>query len=259
DPHYLPDGRIVFVSDRQTSARGLQAITGISTLPTLDEENRDPAYVLHTMDANGTNIKQISFAQSHEFNPTVLLNGKILFSRWERTGNRNTFSLYTINPDGTGFDVYYGAHSHTQPNTERAFVDAKEIQGGGVISTLTSYNRPRTLLPDPLDPNNPDANLDRNENHFNDGEMVIIDSENFVEIDQKRITSTSPNNQGQRSATNNEVPLDGNISQVGRFYSPHPIWEEGGGNRVLVAWSVCKMTNSIDDRIVVERIGTILI
>ena len=206
------------------------------------------------MEANGTNVKQISFAQSHEFNPSVLLNGKILFTRWERTGNRDAFSLYTINPDGTGLDTYYGAHSHDPSNSERAFLDAKEMQGGGILSILTSYNRPYTTLPDPADPDNRDADLDPNENHFNDGEMVIIDSENFVEIDQKRITSPSLSTEGQYSATNNEVPRNGDISQIGRFFSPHPIWEEDGGNRVLVAWSTCRMTNSQDDVIRVDHL-----
>ncbi|HEY5602753.1 MAG TPA: hypothetical protein VIM41_06560 [Gammaproteobacteria bacterium] len=234
DPHYLPDGRIVFVSDRQTSSRGLQAITGLPTTPTLDEERRDPALVLHIMDATGDNIRQLSFNQSHEFNPTVLRNGKILFSRWERAGPRDAFSLYTINPDGTGLEVYYGAHSHDPATSEQAFYDIKELQTGSLISSIMSYNRPRTLLPNMVD----DV-----VNHFNDGELVIIDQENFVEINQQRFTSATQNTVGQSSATNNQVPRDGSLSQYGRYYSPHPLWEEGGGARLLVAWSLCRLTD----------------
>jgi hypothetical protein len=234
DPHYLPDGRIVFVSDRQTSLRGLQAITGLPTTPTLDEERRDPAFLLHVMDATGDNIKQLSFHQSHELNPTVLRNGKILFTRWERTGPNDTFSLYTVNPDGTGLDVFYGAHSHDPATSERAFVNAKQLQDGRLISTIMGYNRPRTLLPNMVDDE---------VNHFNDGELVIIDQANFIEIDEKRFTSRSTSTVGQASATNNEVPRNGDFSQYGRYYSPYPIWEEGGGSRLLVAWTVCRMTD----------------
>ncbi|WP_455207179.1 HzsA-related protein [Kaarinaea lacus] len=234
DPHYLPDGRIVFISDRQTSSRGLQAITGLPTTPTLDEERRDPAFVLHIMDATGDNIKQLSFNQSHELNPTVLKNGKILFTRWERTGPRDAFSLYTINPDGTGLEMFYGAHSHDPATSERAFVNAKQMQNGQLISTIMSYDRPRTLLPNMVD---------EELNHFNDGELVIIDQANFIEIDEKRFTSTSPGTVGQSSATRNEVPRNGDFSQYGRYYSPHPIWEEGGGARLLVAWTVCRLTD----------------
>ncbi len=234
DPHYLPDGRIVFVSDRQTSSRGLQAITGLPTTPTLDEERRDPALVLHIMDATGGNIKQLSFNQSHEFNPTVLRNGKILFARWERTGPRDAFSLYTINPDGTGLDVFYGTHSHDPATSEQAFYDVKQMQDGRLISSIMSYNRPRTLLPNMVD---------EEVNHFNDGELVVIDQENFIEIDQKRFTSASQSTVGQVSATNNQVTRNGDLSQYGRYYSPHPIWEEGGGARLLVAWTMCRLTN----------------
>ncbi len=247
DPHYLPDGRIVFTSSRQTSSRGLQAITGLSATPYLEEDQRnDPAFVLHIMDASGDNIKQLTFNQSHEFNPTVLMNGKILFSRWEKAGPRNAFSFYTINPDGTGLELLYGAHSHDPATSEQAFYDVKQMQSGELLATLLSYSRPRTTLPDPA---NPGVNLDDQINHFNDGEMVVIDQQNFVEIDQKKFSSPSLASVGQYSATNNEVPRDGNISQRGRYYSPHPLWEDQGGNRVLVAWSACRMTNSIDDTI----------
>jgi len=234
DPHYLPDGRIVFVSDRQTSLRGLQAITGLPTTPTLDEERRDPAFLLHIMDATGDNIKQLSFHQSHELNPTVLKNGKILFTRWERTGPRDAFSLYTVNPDGTGLDVFYGAHSHDPATSERAFVNAKQMQNGQLISTIMGYNRPRTLLPNMVDDE---------VNHFNDGELVIIDQGNFIEIDEKRFTSTTSSTVGQSSATNNQVPRNGDFSQYGRYYSPYPIWEDGGGSRLLVAWTMCRLTD----------------
>ncbi|MGD8569900.1 MAG: hypothetical protein PVJ39_17570, partial [Gammaproteobacteria bacterium] len=236
DPHYLPDGRIVFSSDRQTYLRGLQGTTGLSTSPGLDEERRDPVFMLHVMDANGDKVEQITFNQSHEFNPTVLQDGRILFSRWEHTGPRNEFSLYTVNPDGTGLDVFYGTHTYDGVNNRPAFVSAEQMQDGQLLSILTGYRRPRSTLP--------------NENgihHYNDGELVIIDQANFIEMDQKRFTSTSQSTVGQVSATDNQVPVDGSLSQYGRYYSAFPIWEDGGGDRALVSWSLCRLTDATEE------------
>lgn len=233
DPHYLPDGRIVFTSMRQHQSRGLQAITGLPTFPYLDEDRRGPVFVLHVMDGNGQNVQQITFNQSHDINPTVLDNGKILFSRWEHTGTRNAFSLYTVNPDGSGLDVLYGTHSYDSVNGPRAYIDAKQLPDGQLISTLTSYQRPRTTITTsgPI-------------RHYNDGELVMIDQENFVEIDDKRFTSTSPNTVGQVSATDGRVPVDGSVSPYGRYYSPHPIWDNHDSQRLLVSWTICRLTTA---------------
>ena len=85
DPAYLPAGRgFVFSSNRQTKSKTNQA-TGTST-SRLDEYERERVLNLHTMDADGGNITQISFNQSHDRNPVVRPNGDIMFSRWDHVG-----------------------------------------------------------------------------------------------------------------------------------------------------------------------------
>jgi hypothetical protein len=65
------------------------------------------------MNADGTNMHQISFNTNHDFAPSVLANGQIVFSRWEVTNGTDQISLYRVtNPDGTGLQLYYGANSH---------------------------------------------------------------------------------------------------------------------------------------------------
>ena len=66
------------------------------------------------MDADGGNVTQISFNQSHDRNPTVRQNGDIMFSRWDHVGGRNHFKVFRAKPDGTDMFVLYGAHSRGQ-------------------------------------------------------------------------------------------------------------------------------------------------
>ena len=57
DPCYLPDGQICFCSNR----------TGI-----LNEYEMQRAELLHVMEADGSNVRQISFFLSGDYNPMVL-------------------------------------------------------------------------------------------------------------------------------------------------------------------------------------------
>ena len=110
DPAYLPAGRgFVFASNRQAKSKHNQAL-GQSYFA-LDEYERERVLNLHTMDADGGAITQISFNQSHDRNPVVRPNGDIMFSRWEHVGPRNRFAVFRAKPDGTDMFVLYGAQS----------------------------------------------------------------------------------------------------------------------------------------------------
>jgi mono/diheme cytochrome c family protein len=127
DPNYLPDGRIVFSSDRPGH---------------LDEYERRMATVLHMLDrsqarlpsqptCDSGEIVQISFNQSHDRNPIVLQDGTILFSRWEHLGGVNKFPVFTMEPDGTDLFVKYGSHSGVN-----SFLDLREQMDGLLTATM---------------------------------------------------------------------------------------------------------------------------
>jgi len=96
DPLYLPDGRIMFTSSRAGE---------------MDEYNHAPAEHLYVCDANGANPERVSFNQSDDFDPTLLPDGRIMFTRWEHFGTMNRFPLFFTNPDGSGTFHLYGPHS----------------------------------------------------------------------------------------------------------------------------------------------------
>jgi len=97
-PCYLPDGGIAFVSTRcQTSTlcHGGDAFT---------------TTVLYRMDADGGNLRQLSFGALSEFTPTVLSDGRIMYARWEYVdkGAVAVKCIWAMRPDGTDSTEIYG-------------------------------------------------------------------------------------------------------------------------------------------------------
>ena len=100
DACYLPDGRIVFASTR--CFQGIPCVAG-----------GDAVANLCIMNPDGTGIRMLCFDQDHSWCPTVLNNGRVLFSRWEYSDTPHYFSrlLFHMNPDGTNQMEYYGSNS----------------------------------------------------------------------------------------------------------------------------------------------------
>ena len=219
DPVYLPDGRIVFSSNRQTRSAFLQFQGGVPRpYKYRDESQREYTSVLHVMDPDGSNIRQLSYNQSHDRNPTVLRNGKIMYSRWDHFGNRNHMPIYTMNPDGSEVDALYGVFSGIN-----SFLHPREMVNGKVLSTAM-----------PL------------ADTFEGGALMELDVKNFIENDLRApVDSDAPgfdpnfvlpaDAQGQRQVTFNLINTGKGISGGGRYTAPHPLWD--GSNRALVAWS----------------------
>jgi hypothetical protein len=102
DPCYLPDGGIAFISTRNQG--GVRCHYGGRYCPT---------YLLYRCDANGSNIRQISFGEANEWDPVVLHDGRILWTRWDYI-NRPvipTLGLWTIHPDGTSASHFFGNYT----------------------------------------------------------------------------------------------------------------------------------------------------
>ncbi len=98
DPCYLPDGGLVFISTRSQSYGRCHG------------GRYNPAWVLHRCDLSGDNIRQISFNNENEYEPSVLNDGRIVFTRWEYTNRHEMYfhMLWWCRPDGTGISQYYG-------------------------------------------------------------------------------------------------------------------------------------------------------
>ena len=96
DPLYLPNGQVMFTSSRDGE---------------MDEYNHAPAEHLYACDADGSNLERVSFNQSDDFDPQLLSDGRVVFTRWEHFGTMNRFPLFVTNPDGSGTFHLFGPHS----------------------------------------------------------------------------------------------------------------------------------------------------
>ena len=109
EPCYLPDGGIVFVSTRcQCWVNCWMTQVG----------------VLYRCDGDGRNIRRISHNAEHDNTPSVLPDGRILYTRWEYVDRSQVefHHLWTMNPDGSGEMVYFG---NMHPGI--VMIDAKPI------------------------------------------------------------------------------------------------------------------------------------
>jgi formylglycine-generating enzyme required for sulfatase activity len=99
DACYLPDGRIVFTSTAPFV--GVPCVGGSSKVGNL---------YLHERDGR---IRRLTNDQDHNWCPTVLNNGQILYQRWEYADIAHAFMrlLFRANPDGSRQMEYYGSNS----------------------------------------------------------------------------------------------------------------------------------------------------
>ena len=123
---WLPDGGIVFLSDRKPAF----AYCWNTTSP-----------ILYRSDGQGGNIVRLSANYLNDFTPSVMPDGRIIYSRWEYV-DRPAIpiqGLWTINQDGTNLAGYFG-NRVLSPGT---FMEAREIPGTNkVLCVLTAHGGP---------------------------------------------------------------------------------------------------------------------
>ncbi|HOD84246.1 MAG: WD40-like Beta Propeller Repeat protein [Planctomycetes bacterium ADurb.Bin126] len=96
-PRYLPDGRILFISTR----RG-----GWHRCGSPGCEN----YTLALAEADGSRPRPISFHETQEWDPAVLNDGRIVYTRWDYVDRHAVFyeQLWAVRPDGSNPVAFYG-------------------------------------------------------------------------------------------------------------------------------------------------------
>jgi len=97
DPIYLPDGEHILFS----TTRGH---TYVRCMPPTN------AYVLARCDGDGKNIYLISRNNEPDYLPSVMNDGRVIYTRWEYTDKPlwRAQGLWTVNPDGTQVNTFWG-------------------------------------------------------------------------------------------------------------------------------------------------------
>jgi hypothetical protein len=148
-PCYLPDGGICFISTR--CERGILCDgPDILTTTTLYRANRD-----------GSDIQVLSQSPVSEASPSVMNDGRILYTRWEYVDKADVVikCLWAMRPDGTGSAEIFGnnitfpdtmLHGRAVPGTNNLFavIGAPHMPAGVGTVIRLDINRPiRTRLP----------------------------------------------------------------------------------------------------------------
>ena len=225
-PKYLPDGRIIFSSSRQTQSQAVLLDEGKGGFPAEDEDQNEPAFNLHVMNDDGTGVKQISFNQSHDLDPAVMVDGRIVFSRWDHAPGNDAVNLYRMNPDGSALELLYGDKSHNTGTNgqEIHFMQPRQLEDDRIMVLA----RPFT-------------------NTEGGGELILIDTVQYLENTQPTKDNvgvlTGP---AQEDATVNQVStIPGAPSTGGRYFSVYPI--QDGTDRLMVSWSQCRLIEILAD------------
>ncbi|MHC4842589.1 MAG: HzsA-related protein [Planctomycetota bacterium] len=111
-PCYLPDGGICFTSTR--CEYDILCDGGILTTA-----------VLYRVDADGENMEKLTNSAVSEFSPSMMGDGRILYTRWEYVDKCSLFvkALWAVHPDGTQSTEIFGNDHQLPP----CFLHGREI------------------------------------------------------------------------------------------------------------------------------------
>lgn len=124
DAAYLPSGKLLVTSN-----------IGYSGVPCVNGSDAVGSFSL--LDPKTGELRRLTFDQDNVWNPTVMSDGKILYTRWEYTDLMHYYSRinFTMNPDGTEQKALFGSGAMFPNST----FDMQQIPGSaksfiGVIS-----------------------------------------------------------------------------------------------------------------------------
>ena len=131
EPLYLADGSVAFTSDR-----GEHFI--------MCGGDRHAAN-LYACSADGSNLRRLSSNMFNDFNPTLLSDGRILYSRWEYNERSVTslHNLFAMRPDGTHVSPVYG-NATIRPNV---IMFPRQVPGTGKVMALLTAHHGQTHGP----------------------------------------------------------------------------------------------------------------
>ena len=129
DPCYLPDGRIAFISER----RGGFLRCG----------RHCPVYTLFAIDPDGTNLTCLSFHETHEWQPSVTNDGRIVYTRWDYVDRDTNIAhhIWTCYPDGRDPRSVHGNYPDRRESRPWMEMDIRAIPGSNrFVATAAAHH-----------------------------------------------------------------------------------------------------------------------
>ena len=106
DGTYLPDGRII--ANSNIGYQGVPCVNGSDPVGNM---------VLYTPQSK--NLRRLTFDQDANWNPVIMNNGRVMYTRWEYTDLTHYYTriVMNMNPDGTEQKALYGSGSMVPNST----------------------------------------------------------------------------------------------------------------------------------------------
>ena len=141
DGTYLPDGRVIV--NANIGYHGVPCVSG-----------SDPVGNMMLYEPASKNLRRLTFDQDANWNPVIMHNGRVMYTRWEYTDLTHYYSriVMHMNPDGTENKALFGSGSMFPNST----FDVQPLPGHpsafvGIISGHHGVARSgRLLLFDPM-------------------------------------------------------------------------------------------------------------
>jgi hypothetical protein len=201
EPIYLPGDKILFMTNAVVESGAQQH---------RDEYERGTTLQLGVINRDGTNEIRGPRNLSHRVHPTLLSDGRVMFTQWDHLGEENSGHLMIVNPDLTTSREGFGKEGTGIANS---YLKAREIAPGRVIAIATA--RDRTIQAGAL----LDVHLGKD-----DGKGGYS-----LEMSEANATTNllTPN-----------VPLDRqpSFTGVGRYYDAYPLDTKADPD-LLVSWA----------------------
>lgn len=107
-PCWLPSGRIAFISTRRGGYGRCH-------------ERAVPTYTIYSMKSDGSDIICLSYHETNEWHPSVVNDGRLVFSRWDYIDRDLSAAhhIWMCNPDGTNPRAYHGNYATPFNTIER--------------------------------------------------------------------------------------------------------------------------------------------
>lgn len=98
DGTWLPDGRVI--ANSNIGYQGVPCVSG-----------SDPVGNMVLYDPKTTNMRRLTFDQDANWNPVIMHNGRVMYTRWEYTDLTHYYSriVMHMNPDGTENKALWGS------------------------------------------------------------------------------------------------------------------------------------------------------
>lgn len=192
-PCFLPNGRIVFISERRG---GFGRCHGRPV----------PSFTLHTMHDDGTDIVMLSPHETNEWHPSIDNNGMIVYTRWDYVdrGFNQAHHPWTTTPDGRDPRAIQGNYAKNASHRPHMEMQIRAIPNSTkYVFTASGHHTQAYGALVQLDPSIPD-----------DDKMAML----------KRITPEQLFPESEYKARS-KYRIDGDIGE-GMFASPWPLSED---------------------------------